>query len=247
MAAILYGVRESADWPGELLRSGSSCSAPPTRSRPRPRDDAQDAADFGYGELAYFNAAATSPALQTPAENGRRCSSTRTIDLEPWRTRGQQRLKMDFVFASTAGKLGLNRTNETLDGDVAYPSAGDSSPPLISATPSPQPAELRRPASACVELLAHPVTIVRAALDPASKLSTFAHRNLQLVDVTGVGRHADNWRSMRRRIFRLGQLCRARMQTRGRDVPHRIPPLSAGARRAAADRLRHHNPTSATL
>ena len=27
---------------------------------------------------------------------------------------------MDFVFASTVGQLGLNRTNETLDGDIAY-------------------------------------------------------------------------------------------------------------------------------
>ena len=45
---------------------------------------------------------------------------TRTIDLEHGRTRVQQRLKMDFVFASNTGQLGLNRTNETLDGDVAY-------------------------------------------------------------------------------------------------------------------------------
>ena len=76
---------------------------------------------IGYGELAYFNGGGNitgDPAA--PQKWQKVLEYTRTIDLEHWRTRVQQRLKMDFVFASTIGQLGLNRTNETLDGDVAY-------------------------------------------------------------------------------------------------------------------------------
>jgi hypothetical protein len=75
----------------------------------------------GYGELAYFNGGGNitgDPAA--PQKWQKVLEYTRTIDLEHWRTRVQQRLKMDFVFASTVGQLGLNRTNETLDGDLAY-------------------------------------------------------------------------------------------------------------------------------
>ena len=75
----------------------------------------------GYGELAYFNGGGNitgDPAA--PQKWQELLEYTRTIDLEHWRTRVQQRLKMDFVFASRGGQLGLNRTNETLDGDTAY-------------------------------------------------------------------------------------------------------------------------------
>ena len=75
---------------------------------------------IGYGELAYFNGGGNitgDPAA--PQKWQKVLEYTRTIDLEHSRTRVQQRLKMDFVFASTAGQLGLNRTNETLDGDIA--------------------------------------------------------------------------------------------------------------------------------
>jgi glyoxylase-like metal-dependent hydrolase (beta-lactamase superfamily II) len=75
----------------------------------------------GYGELAYFNGGGNITGdPDAPQKWQKVLEYTRTIDLEHWRTRVQQRLKMDFVFASTVGQLGLNRTNETLDGDVAY-------------------------------------------------------------------------------------------------------------------------------
>ena len=75
----------------------------------------------GYGELAYFNGGGNITAdLDAPQKWQKVLDYTRTIDLEHGRTRVQQRLKMDFVFASTVGQLGLNRTNETLDGDIAY-------------------------------------------------------------------------------------------------------------------------------
>ena len=97
---------------------------------------------------------------------------TRTIDLEHGRTRVQQRLKMDFVFASTVGQLGLNRTNETLDGDVAYNIGGGFLAAPQAGTPQPQPAGAAAARQRRVELLAHPVTIVRAALDPTSNCRT---------------------------------------------------------------------------
>ncbi|HZJ31195.1 MAG TPA: hypothetical protein VFD21_06480 [Vicinamibacterales bacterium] len=123
---------------------------------------------IGYGELAYFNGGGNiTGAPDAPQKWQKVLEHTRIIDFENGRTRVQQRLKMDFEFASTAGQLGLNRTNETLDGDVAYNIGGGG-------------ARQRR-----VELLAHPITIVRAALDPATKLSNLrTQRNLQLVDVT---------------------------------------------------------------
>ena len=99
---------------------------------------------IGYGELAYFNGGGNitgDPAA--PQKWQKVLEYTRTIDLEHWRTRVQQRLKMDFVFASTAGQLGLNRTNETLDGDVAYNIGGGFLAAPQTGTQQPQPAGRR--------------------------------------------------------------------------------------------------------
>ncbi|HEY1302946.1 MAG TPA: hypothetical protein VGF24_05330 [Vicinamibacterales bacterium] len=141
---------------------------------------------IGYGELAYFNGGGNitgDPAA--PQKWQKVLEYTRTIDLERWRTRVQQRLKMDFVFASTAGQLGLNRTNETLDGDIAYNIGGGFLAAPQSGTPQPQPAGPAAARQRRVELLAHPLTIVRAALDPATKLSNFRKQgDVQLVDIT---------------------------------------------------------------
>jgi len=140
----------------------------------------------GYGELAYFNGGGNitgDPAA--PQKWQKLLEYTRTIDLEHWRTRVQQRLKMDFVFASTGGQLGLNRTNETLDGDTAYNIGGGFLAAPEAGTPQPQPAGAAAARQRRVELLAHPLTIVRAALDPGTKLSNLRKQGtLQLVDVT---------------------------------------------------------------
>jgi glyoxylase-like metal-dependent hydrolase (beta-lactamase superfamily II) len=139
----------------------------------------------GYGELAYFNGGGNitgDPAA--PQKWQKVLEYTRTIDLEHWRTRVQQRLKMDFVFASTVGQLGLNRTSETLDGDIAY-NIGGGFLAAPQAGSQPQPAGPAAARQRRVEMLAHPITIVRAALDPASTLSNLRSQgNLQLVDVT---------------------------------------------------------------
>src|SRR5687768_17499010 len=140
----------------------------------------------GYGELAYFNGGGNITGHpDAPQEWQKVLDYTRTIDLEHWRTRVQQRLKMDFVFASTIGQLGLNRTSETLDGDVAYNIGGGFLAAPQSGTPQPQPAGPAAVRQRRMELLAHPVTIVRAALDATSKLSNLRQQgNLRLVDVT---------------------------------------------------------------
>ena len=140
----------------------------------------------GYGELAYFNGGGNITGdPNAPQKWQKVLEYTRTIDLEHWRTRVQQRLKMDFVFASTVGQLGLNRTSETLDGDVAYNIGGGFLAAPASGTPQPQPAGPAAVRQRRMELLAHPVTIVRAALDATSKLSNRrTQANLQLVDVT---------------------------------------------------------------
>jgi glyoxylase-like metal-dependent hydrolase (beta-lactamase superfamily II) len=141
---------------------------------------------IGYGELAYFNGGGNitgDPAA--PQKWQKVLDYTRTIDLEHWRTRVQQRLKMDFVFASTTGQLGLNRTNETLDGDIAYNIGGGFLAAPQTGTPQPQPAGPAAARQRRVELLAHPITILRAALDARTKLSNLRRQgNLQLVDVT---------------------------------------------------------------
>src|SRR5688572_5314013 len=140
----------------------------------------------GYGELAYFNGGGNITGDPgAPQKWQKVLEYTRTIDLEHWRTRVQQRLKMDFVFASTAGQLGLNRTNETLDGDVAYNIGGGflAAPP--SGTPQPQPVGAAAARQRRMELLAHPLTVVRAALEPAATLRNLRNQGeLRLVDVT---------------------------------------------------------------
>src|SRR4051812_11798094 len=140
----------------------------------------------GYGELAYFDGGGNITGdPSAPQKWQKALDYRRTIDLEHGRTRVQQRLKMNFVFASTVGQLGLNRTNETLDGDVAYNIGGGFLANPQEGTAQPQPAGAAAARQRRVELLAHPITVIRAALDPATKLSNLRKQgNLQLVDVT---------------------------------------------------------------
>jgi glyoxylase-like metal-dependent hydrolase (beta-lactamase superfamily II) len=139
----------------------------------------------GWGEMAYFDGGGNitgDPAA--PQKWQKVLDYRRTIDLEHGRTRVQQRLKMDFVFASTVGQLGLNRLNETLDGDIAYNIGGGFLAAPDAGAP-PQPAGAAAARQRRVEMLAHPITIIRAALDPSTKLSNLRKQgNLQLVDVT---------------------------------------------------------------
>jgi hypothetical protein len=126
----------------------------------------------GYGELAYFNGGGNiSGDPAAPQKWQKVLEYTRMIDLQHWRTRVQQRLKMGFVFASTSGQLGLNRTNETLDGDIAYNIGGGFLTTPQTGTPQPQLAGAAAARQRRVELLTQPLTIVRAALDAGTRLS----------------------------------------------------------------------------
>ena len=97
---------------------------------------------------------------------------TRSIDVTNGRMRVQQVREAQFLFA---GDL-VQRQIQGLDGDIAYNvnAAG------IAARAGEAAVRDRR-----VELLHHPITIVRAALDPAATLANRrAEGNEQLVDVT---------------------------------------------------------------
>jgi hypothetical protein len=97
---------------------------------------------------------------------------TRTVDLANGRTRVRQVREAQFLFA---GALRQQLT-QGLDGDVAYNAAPDG-----SFTRAGEAAARDRR----IELLHHPITIVRAALDPAAMLSNLrTDANQQLLDIT---------------------------------------------------------------
>ncbi|OFV93182.1 MAG: hypothetical protein A3H95_11030 [Acidobacteria bacterium RIFCSPLOWO2_02_FULL_64_15] len=74
--------------------------------------------------------------------------------------RTEQRLKYNFVFANAAPQLGLNRTNQVVDLETGARNAR-------------------------LDALTNPIVVVRAALDPATKVSNLRRAgNLQLVDLT---------------------------------------------------------------
>ncbi|MGB7217615.1 MAG: hypothetical protein WBD07_02305, partial [Vicinamibacterales bacterium] len=84
----------------------------------------------------------------------------RTIDLERAKMRTQQRVKSNFVFAIAGQQLGLNRTDAVVDLETG--------------------ARAGR-----LDALTNPVAVVRAALDPATRLSNLRRSgSQQLVDLT---------------------------------------------------------------
>src|SRR6185437_3477811 len=95
----------------------------------------------GFGELAYMDGGGNITADPAAPQKWQKVLEyRRIIDLEHGRTRVEQRVKMDFPFASTAGQLGLNRSSETLDGDVAYNIGGGFLAAPQAGTPQPQAA-----------------------------------------------------------------------------------------------------------
>ena len=77
----------------------------------------------------------------------------RTIDLVNRRTRTEQRREAQFLFAGAT----VQHQNQGLDGDVAYNIGEDGKVTRASA----QAADDRR-----IEMLHHPLTVIRAALEP---------------------------------------------------------------------------------
>ena len=154
---------------------------------------------------------------------------TRTIDLEHWRTRVQQRLKMDFVFASTAGQLGLNRTNETLDGDIAYNIGGGflAAPQPGRNSHSPR-GRGRPPASRGAARPSDHDRAGRARSDEQAVEPPEAGRPAARRRHRASGRHADAGGEWHVESSCVGQLRRAERQPRGRHVSNRICRLRAG-------------------
>jgi Metallo-beta-lactamase superfamily len=96
----------------------------------------------------------------------------RTVDLAAGRTRVQQVRSAQFLFAGAT----VQRQDQGLDGDVPYNVGQDGA----MTRAGDQAARERR-----IEMLHHPVTIVRAALDPAAKVTNRRlEGNEQLVDIT---------------------------------------------------------------
>jgi hypothetical protein len=97
---------------------------------------------------------------------------TRTIDLANSRTRVRQFREAQFLFAGAT----VQRLTQGLDGDVAYNAAADGTMTRASDTVARE----RR-----LELLHHPITAVRAALDPVATIANLrTEGNEQLVDIT---------------------------------------------------------------
>ena len=97
---------------------------------------------------------------------------SRTIDLANGRTRVRQRREAQFLFAGAT----TQQLTQGLDGDIAYNTAPDGT----MTRAGDAAARDRR-----LELLQHPITIVRAALDPGAKLTNVrTESNDDLVDIT---------------------------------------------------------------
>jgi hypothetical protein len=96
----------------------------------------------------------------------------RTIDLARGRMRVQQMRTAQFLFAGAT----VQHQDQSLDGDIAY-----NTGPSGSATRAGEQAVRERR----IEMLHHPITIVRAALDPAAKVANVRRDGgQQLVDIT---------------------------------------------------------------
>jgi hypothetical protein len=130
----------------------------------------------GYGQIAYQNGGgniSTSP--DAPQKWINVPEYEKILDLEHRRMRVRQRQHNHFVFASVDGYLGRNVTVAALDGDVPYNVGADG--------------RATRAASATVaarriEMLAHPIALVRAVLEQRARVSNLrSEGGLDLVDI----------------------------------------------------------------
>jgi glyoxylase-like metal-dependent hydrolase (beta-lactamase superfamily II) len=115
----------------------------------------------GYGQLAYQNGGGNITSSPDAPQKWIDVNGySRVIDLQNMRTRVRQRQVYDFVFAAAQQMRGVVST-QGLDGDIAFNvnAAGN-------ATRAPAAAARARR----MEMLAHPILAVRAALASGSKL-----------------------------------------------------------------------------
>jgi hypothetical protein len=132
---------------------------------------------YGYGQAAYQDGGgniASSP--DAPQKWVNISGYRRVIDLEHGRTNVQQRNVQDFVFAYRRFMNGDNKVNASLDGDVAF--NPDATGKLVRA-----PAIAAR--NRRIDMLDNPLSIVRLALDPSTKLGAPRSRDgLWVMDIT---------------------------------------------------------------
>jgi hypothetical protein len=116
----------------------------------------------GYGQLAYQNGGGNITSSPDAPQKWIDVNNyVKIVNLERWQARVTQTQVNDFVFAAARNMRGVTST-QALDGEIAFNLSADG-----SATRVPGPAARARR----MEMLAHPVAIVRAALDPKAMLS----------------------------------------------------------------------------
>jgi hypothetical protein len=135
---------------------------------------------MGYGQLGTQNGGGNvDPSPNSPQKWTNISDSVRTIDLARGRMRLTQTQTQDFVFAYERNMRGV-RSEQRLDGDVAFNVAANGR----AARVGDAAVRARR-----LEMLAHPIVIVRAALDPAAKVENLRDdraTGTQVVDITTV-------------------------------------------------------------
>lgn len=130
----------------------------------------------GYGHQAYqLGGGNISSSADAPQKWIHLNDYERTFDLENRRTRIRQRAVTGFPFARLAN-YGRVRANQVLDGTIGFNVGGDGT---VTRAPDTV-ARTRR-----LEMLAHPIVIVRAALDPGTKVSNLrSAADAQVMDLT---------------------------------------------------------------
>jgi hypothetical protein len=133
----------------------------------------------GYGQVAYQNGGgniSTSP--DAPQKWVNVPEYEKIIDLANRRMRVRQRQHNAFVFAGIDGYLGRNFTVAALDGDIAYNVGADGRATRAAAAA----AAARR-----IEMLTHPVSLVRAILEQRARVSNLrSEGSVDVLDVVSI-------------------------------------------------------------
>jgi hypothetical protein len=132
---------------------------------------------FGYGQIAYQDGGGNiASAPDAPQKWINVNGHQRVIDLAHWRTNVRQRNVQDFVFAYRRNMTGEVQVNASLDGDIAFNTEAGGK-------------VVRAPAMAArnrrIDMLDNPLSIVRVALEPGTKLAHLRREGgLQVLDLT---------------------------------------------------------------
>jgi glyoxylase-like metal-dependent hydrolase (beta-lactamase superfamily II) len=168
------GVREEPNTPAEIIARAAEALGGRNRVL-----NANTLILEGYGQLAYQNGGGNiTSSPDAPQKWIDVNDHRREIDLRTGRMVVRQKQVNDFVFAAAQGMRGTV-SQQGVEGDVAFNIAGSGSGAKVTRA-SEAAARTRR-----MDMLAHPLTVVRAALDSAARLGNRRTEDgLTLVDVT---------------------------------------------------------------